>query len=116
MLLRKRTSHGQVAELVYEAVEKNPGTPNTAGITRKTKFSPQQHPKRTGNAQCLERWSAHRQQRAQWHAWLDIRANTFITLALITDDYSYSDEDIPFWLGYEREDATLAALARARSA
>ncbi|WP_411732982.1 hypothetical protein [Paeniglutamicibacter sp.] len=55
-------------------------------------------------------YAAHKKQRDVWHAWLDSRANTFGTLALMTDDYEYSDEDIPFWPDIEPHETTLASL------
>ena len=61
-------------------------------------------------------YAAHRKQRAAWHAWLDSRVNVFGTLALITDDYEYRDEDIPFWPDYEHDDVSLTSLMLLRSA
>lgn len=55
-------------------------------------------------------YAVHKKQREVWHAWLDSRANTFGTLALLTDDYEYSDEDIPFWPDIEPHETTLASL------
>ncbi|MFJ6419161.1 MarR family transcriptional regulator [Paeniglutamicibacter sp. NPDC091659] len=138
---------GQVAALVYEAIEKSQGGATTAGITRETGLSP------TSTKQALEMlnsWNlvsrtadgwiitnpgklrtlaeyfgvleamaaqhaTHRIQRAAWHSWLDSRANAFGTLALMTDDYEYADEDIPFWPEHYELDTSLMAIALNRA-
>ncbi|MBP2388368.1 MarR family transcriptional regulator [Paeniglutamicibacter kerguelensis] len=139
---------GQVAALVYEAVEKSEGDLNTPRIARETGLSPTstkdalemlyawQLISRTDSGWAVAspsklrtlaeyfgvleaiaaQYAAHRQQRAQWHAWLDNRTNAFGSLALITDDYEYADEDIPFWPDYEDHQTTLGSLTMRRTA
>ncbi|MGL3808130.1 MarR family transcriptional regulator [Paeniglutamicibacter sp. R2-26] len=139
---------GQVAALVYEAVEKSEGDQSTARIVRETGLSPTSTKnalemlhawhliRRTETGWTVEspsklrtlaeyfgvleaiavQYAAHRQQRAQWHAWLDNRMNAFGSLALITDDYEYTDEDIPFWPDHEDHETTLGSLTMRRTA
>ena len=53
----------------------------------------------------------YRRQRATWHAWLDDRMNTFGSLAMLSDDYEYSDDDIPLWPDEYGDHASLAVIA-----